>query len=104
MCESTPGAIKTINIPDSRNGPSELDVCSPIATQKRQARSYGVAKGGKCHPWTTGRCIFDTPENSLALFIFVAAKERSPKILVEINLGLCSIQENSTFAVQTLYT
>ena len=30
-------------------------------------------------------------------FIFVA-KERSPKILVEINVGLCSLQENSVFS------
>ena len=30
-------------------------------------------------------------------FIFVA-KERFPKILVEINLGLCSIEENSIFS------
>ena len=31
------------------------------------------------------------------VFIIVAAKERSPIILVEINLGLCNIQENSIF-------
>ena len=48
-----------------------------------------------------------TPENFLAIsnccFISVA-KERSPKILVEINPGLCSIQENSMFFLRTLNT
>ena len=44
---------------------------------------------------------FATPENFLAIFyccfIFVAM-EASPKLLVEINLGLCNIQGNSIFA------
>ena len=42
-----------------------------------------------CHP-------FATPENFLAnfycCFIIVAAKERPPKILVQINLGFCNIK------------
>ena len=49
----------------------------------------------RCHP-------FATPEDFLAIFyccfIIVAAKESSPKILVEINLGLCNIQESSIFS------
>ena len=36
-------------------------------------------------------------------FIFVAAKERSPKSLVEIHLGLYNIQENSVFPAYNLY-
>ena len=67
-----------------------------------QTRSHGVAWGGRCHPWATGCHPFATPEDFLAsfycCFVFVAAKERSPKILVEINLGLCNIQENSIFS------
>ena len=34
---------------------------------------------------------------SITAFTF-AAKERSPKILVEISLGLCNIQGNSIFS------
>ena len=44
---------------------------------------------------------FFHPENFLSIsycsFVFLA-KERSPKILVEINLGLCNLQENSIFS------
>ena len=58
--------------------------------------------GGKCYPWATGSYLSATFENFLAMFyccfIIVAAKERSPKILVENNLGLCNIQENSIFS------
>ena len=64
------------------------------------ARSYRVACGGKCHLWGTRCHLFGIPENFLAFFIVVfccfifVAKERSPNIFVEINLGLCNIQEN----------
>ena len=58
-----------------------------------EVRSDGVAWGGKYHPWATECHLFATPENFLAIcyccFVFVAAKERYPKILVEIYLGLC---------------
>ena len=71
----------------------------------KQARSHGVVCGGKATPgqmdgnWMASFC---PPEDFLAIvycsFIIVAAKERSPKILVKINLGLCNIQENSIFS------
>ena len=58
-----------------------------------EVRSHGVAWGSKCHPWATECHLLATPENFLAIFyccfVFVAAKERYPKILVEINLGIC---------------
>ena len=66
----------------------------------RQARRHGMVWGGNCHPWVRGYHLFATPENFLAIFyccfIFVA-KERFPKVLVQINLGLYSILENSIF-------
>ena len=57
--------------------------------------------GGKCHARATACHLFGTPGNFLGIFycsfVFLA-KERSPKILVEINLGLCSIQGHSIFS------
>ena len=64
------------------------------------ARSYGVAWGGKCHPWATGCQLFAAPGNFFAIFyccfIFVA-KERSD-VLIELNLGLFEILETSSFS------
>ena len=63
--------------------------------------AMGWHGGGKCHPWATGCHPFATPENFIAIFYFcfiIVAKQRSLKILVEINLGLCKIQENSIFS------
>ena len=49
-------------------------------------------------PWATGCHPFATAENFLAILyccFIIVAKKRSPKILVEINLSLCNIKENS---------
>ena len=89
---------KTVNFQTSYR----LGIC------QAQTRNYGVAWGGKFHPFATGCHLCATPENFLAIFycsfccfIFVA-KERSPKILVEINLGLCT--RKFCFFLCTLYT
>ena len=65
-----------------------------------QARSHGVAWGG-----TPGQqdailspLLRIFPPSFYGCLIIVAAKERSPKILVEVSLGLCNIQESSIFS------
>ena len=64
--------------------------------------AMGWHGGGKCHHWATGCHLSATLENFLAMFycsfIIVAAKERCPKLSVEINLSLYNIQENSIFS------
>ena len=63
-----------------------------------QARSHGVAYGGKCHLWAAGCQHFATLGKCFANFYFYfifVAKERSPEILVELNLSLCDLIENS---------
>ena len=65
------------------------------------ARSQGVTWGGKLDPSTTGYQLFATHGNFLVMFycccIFLP-KERSPEMLVELNLGLCDILASSIFS------
>ena len=79
-----------------------IPVCSHtvMSAHLQQARNCGVAWGGQCHPWETGCHPSATIENFLAIFyccFIVVDEERSPKILVKINLRLCNKQENSIF-------
>ena len=58
-------------------------------------------------PWATGCHLFATPGNLLAIFycffIFVA-KERSPKILVEINVTYkVAVNATSCFFYPNIY-
>ena len=56
-----------------------------------QARSHGVAWGGKCHPWSVGWHLFATPGNFLAILyscVIFVAKEKCPEILVELKFDL----------------
>ena len=62
---------------------------------KTQARSHGVADATPGQQDTISLIIF--LQFFYCCFIFVA-KERFPKILVEINLGLFNIQENLIFS------
>ena len=51
----------------------------------------GGAWDGNSHPWPRGCQLFANPGNFLLLpFIFVA-KEGSPDIMAEHNLGLCDM-------------
>ena len=45
--------------------PKEIPHCTKIVMkcETSQARSHGVALGGKCHPWTRGYQIFATRAN-----------------------------------------
>ena len=58
-------------------------------------------------PLGIGCYPFATPENFLAFFFYccfiIVAKERSPKILVEMNLALCTYKKIQSF-LPTLYT
>ena len=76
------------------------EICK-LGIQLTQAFSHVVVWGGKCYPLATSFQLFATPGNLFAIFhwwfIFVA-KERSPEILAELNLGLCIILESSVFA------
>ena len=66
-----------------------------------QARSQGVAWGGKCYPRSIACQLFATPRNCCALsysciiVVAVVAKEMSPKIVDKLNLGVCDIPESS---------
>ena len=75
----------------------QLSATFLYTTLSLHARSHGVAWGGNC-PLGNRMPSSATPEDFLAIsyccFIFVAAKEKYPKILVESNFGLCSMQEN----------
>ena len=72
-----------------------------MALQAHQARNHGVAWGGTCHPWVTGCRFFATAWKFFAFVycwcIYVAAKERPPEILLEINKSLFNILESATF-------
>ena len=56
--------------------------------------------GGKCHPWVTGCQLFATSGKFFAIFyycfIFVD-KERSPEILIQLNLGLVTARKFNLF-------
>ena len=55
---------------------------------------HGVANA----PWATGCQHFATPGNFFAIFYYCfisVVKEKSPEILVELNLGLSDILESS---------
>ena len=64
-----------------------------------QARTHGVAWGGKRHPWSTVCQLFATPGNFLVVvyccFIFVAAKAKCSETLAELNVGSREMLESS---------
>ena len=61
---------------------------------------------GKLHLWATGCQLFPLLGMFLPVFycfFIVAAKERSPEILVEPNNCLCDIRESAIFHAHTVH-
>ena len=78
--------------------------CLEVITRSsltNRIRPVAMALHGVANAWATGCHHFATPENFPAIFygcFIIVAKERYPNILVEINLGLSTIQKYSIFS------
>ena len=70
-----------------------------MAVQRETGGDTPVAMGWQMPPWSTVCQLFAAPGNFLVIvyccFIFVAAKEKCPELLVELNVGLCEMPESS---------
>ena len=75
--------------------------CPKYRLRILQAHSNGVAWDGTCSPWATGCQLFATLGNFVEMFYYyfiVEVKEKSPNSLVDLNFGLCDLQESSLFS------
>ena len=73
----------------------------------KQARSHAVAWVANVTPGQENAILLLPLRIFLQFFhgyFAVVAKERSPKILVEINLGLCTYKKIQSFPAHTLYS